>query len=202
MGERRGEHDPYWMEDIGLFEGTFRYTHDEPRIVRARVYLSEEMYHLDALDQEIVPVALSTGTRTYLHLQPYLVVPDIRLTAALSPNPQPGGAIGAVVAAEERGGRQQPIGKAQAWCYPVDGTLVIWEAFLESFARDAPLGSDANMRLLWLGVEDYLATRFPATARIITPFDGPLFETAAYRTFLAALGYAPIVGAAAYGKAR
>jgi len=30
MGEQRGEHDSYWTEDVGLFEGTFRYIHGEP----------------------------------------------------------------------------------------------------------------------------------------------------------------------------
>jgi hypothetical protein len=126
MGEQLGEHDPYWTEDVGLFEGMFRYTHGEPRIVRARVHRSEETYHLDGLDREIVPVAAPTGTRTYVHLQPYLVVPDIRLTVALAPRLHSDGAIGEVVATEERGGRRQPIGKAQAWHYPADGTLVIW----------------------------------------------------------------------------
>ena len=196
------ERDSYWTGDVGLFEGRFRYTHGEPRIVRARVHLNEETYHLDALDREIVPVAAPTGTRTYVHLQPYLVMPDIRLTVALTPGSQPDGAIGEVVASDERGGRRQPIGKAQAWWYPADGTLVIWECLLEDHLRDMPLGEDVNMRRLWLGVEDYLTTRFPATARIVTPFDDPLFETPAYRAFLGSLGYAPVVGAAAYGKDR
>lgn len=202
MRDQQRECDPYWTEDVGLFEGRFRYTGGEPRIVRARVHRSEETYRLDALDREIVPIAASTGTRTYLHLQPYLVVPDIRITVALSPNPQLDGEIGAVVAAEERNGRRQPIGKMQAWHYPADGTLVIWECFLEDHLRDVPLREDANMQRLWLAVEDYLTTRFPATMRIVTPFDDPLFETAAYRAFLISLGYAPIVGTAAYGKAR
>jgi len=25
------EENPYWTDDIGLFEGVFRYTHEEPR---------------------------------------------------------------------------------------------------------------------------------------------------------------------------
>lgn len=199
MRAQQRECDPYWTEDVGLFEGRFRYTHGEPRIVRARVHRGEETYHLDALDREIVPIAALTGIRTYLHLQLSLVVPDIRLTVALAPGLRPDGAIGAVVAAEERGGRRQPIGTVQAWFYAADGTLVIWECFLEDHVRDVPLGEDVNMRRLWLGVEDYLTTRFPATVRIVTPFDDPLFETAAYRAFLSTLGYAP-VAKAAYGK--
>jgi hypothetical protein len=127
MHAQQREHDPYWTEDVGLFEGRFRFTGGDPRIGRARAHRSEETYHLNVLDRQIVPVAAPSGTRTYLHLQPYLIVPDIRLTVAFTPGPQLDGAIGEVVAAEERGGRPHPIGKAQAWFYPADGTLVIWE---------------------------------------------------------------------------
>ncbi len=199
MHERQLERDPYWTEDIGLFEGTFRYTHGEPRIVRARVHRGEETYRLDDRDREIVPVAMPTGTRTYVHLQPYLAVPDIRLTLALSRGWRPDGASGEVVAAAERGGRRHLVGKGQAWFYPVDGTLVIWECFLEGYLRDLPLTADTNMRRLWLAMEDYLMTRFPAATRLVTPFADPAFETAGYRAFLGSLGYAP-VAEAAYGK--
>ncbi len=199
---QRDEHEPYWTEDIGLFEGRFRFSGGEPRIVRARAHVSEERYHADAFDREIVPIAGGDGTRTYIHLQPYLIVPDIRLTLALVAGPRPDAAIGEVIGVEEREGRRHPIGKAQAWCYPADRTLVIWECFLNGHLRDLPLGEDANMRRLWLAVEDYLTTRFPAATRLVTPFADPAFETAAYRAFLGSLGYAPVVGTAAYEKTR
>jgi hypothetical protein len=126
MQAQQRERDSYWTEEVGPLEGWLRSAGGEPRIVRARVHPSEEAYRLDGLDREIVPVAAPTGARTYVHLQPYLVVPDIRLTVALAPRLHSDGVIGAVVAAEERGGRRQPIGKAQAWHYPADGTLAIW----------------------------------------------------------------------------
>jgi len=159
-GQQRGL-DTYWTADVGLFAGTFRQTHGEPRI-----------------------------------LQPSLIMPDIRLTVALSPGPQPDGAIGEVVDGEERDGRRPPIGTMQAWYYPVDGTVLIWEAFLASFARDTPLREDANMRRLWLRVEDSLITRFPAATRTVTPFDDPAFETTSDRAFLGSLGYTPVARAA------
>ena len=159
-GQQRGL-DTYWTADVGLFAGTFRQTHGEPRI-----------------------------------LQPSLIMPDIRLTVALSPGPQPDGAIGEVMDGEERDGRRPPIGTMQAWYYPVDGTVLIWEAFLASFARDTPLGKDVNMRRLWLRVEDSLITRFPAATRIVTPCDDPAFETTSDRAFLGSLGYTPVARAA------
>jgi len=203
MKERRpdeAEHDPYWTADIGLFEGRFRSTRDEPWEVRARVHTGEERYRLDRIDTEIVPIASREGTRTYIHLLPYFAFPDIRLTVGLSSSPRADGAIGAVIGAEEVGMRQQPVGKAQAWYYTADRTLVLWECFLESPYRDAPLAEDANMRRLWLGVEDFLVTRFPAATRITTPFDDPIAERETYQAFLRSLTYEP-VAKAAFGKA-
>jgi len=183
----------YWTADVGLFEGTFRHTHGEPHIVRAWVPRGAEAYRLDAVDRESVPVAAPVDTRISIHLQSYLAVPDIRLTVALAPGPQSDGTIGEVVDGEERDGWRPPIGTMQAWYYLVDGTFLVWEAFLASFARDAPLGEDANMRRLWLRVEDPLITRFPAATRIVTPCDDPAFETTSDRAFL---GYTPVARAA------
>ncbi|MHB8645468.1 MAG: hypothetical protein ACYDAR_06740 [Thermomicrobiales bacterium] len=194
------EEAPYWAADIGLFEGRFRSTRDEPRIVRARVHTSEETYDQQSDDREIVPLATPRGTRTYVHLQPYLAFPDIRLTVGLSPSPRAAGAIGEVIDAEEVGVRQQPVGKAQAWYYPADRTVVLWECFLESPYRALPLTEDGNMRRLWLGVEDFLVTRFPTATRITTPFDDPIAERETYQAFLHSLDYAP-VAKAAFGKA-
>ncbi len=160
---------------------------------------SEERYHLDQVETEIVPITQRTGMRTSLHLQPYLAFPDIRLIVGLSPASRPDGAIGEVLSVEETGMRRERIGTGQAWYYPADRTLVLWEALIEDRFRDAPLSEDMNMRRLWLGIEDVLTTHFPAATRITTPFDDPAFETAAYRAFLGSLGYAP-VAKAAYGK--
>jgi hypothetical protein len=134
-----------------------------------------------------------------VHLEPYLAFPDIRLTVGLSPVPRPDGAIGEVLAADEHGVRRERIGTAQAWFYPTDRTLVLWEALIEERFRDAPLPEDTNMRRLWLGIEDFLTTRFPVAERITTPFDDPAFETADYRAFPGSLGYAS-VAQAAFGK--
>lgn len=52
---------------------------------------------------------------------------------------------------EERGRRRQVVEHGQACSYPADGTLLIWEAFLEAAFRDAPLMQDAHIRRLWRG---------------------------------------------------
>jgi len=193
------EHDPYWAGEIGLFEGRFRAIRGEPQIVRARVHTGEERYRLDQMETEIVPIAQREGMRTYVHLQPYLAFPDLRLTIDLFPSPQADGAIGAVHSAEEAGMRRERIGNAQAWYYPADRTLVLWEAFLEGRYRDALLAEDANMRRLWLRIEDFLITRFPDATRMTTPFDDPIADRETYQAFLGSLGYGP-VAKAAFGK--
>ena len=124
------EEAPYWTGDIGLFEGRFRATRDAPVIVRARIHQANERYTAQDIHPAIVPVAPRDGSRTYLHMQPYLLIPDIHLTVGLFPTPQPSGAIGAVVSAKETGMRREQIGTAQLWHYPADRVAVIWEAYL------------------------------------------------------------------------
>src|SRR5437867_4383242 len=80
------EHDPYWTDDTSLFEGSFRYTHNAPTTVRARVHVDEERYRLEAADLESSLIAYKTGTRSYVHLKPYVLEPEITLTVGLYPS--------------------------------------------------------------------------------------------------------------------
>jgi hypothetical protein len=197
MKERpEAAHDPYWAADIGLFEGPFRSTRNEPVIVRARIHQATERYSADDIRVDIVPVAQQPGSRTYLHVQPYLLLPDIRLTVGVFPTPQTGGVLGEVVAAEETGTRRERIGTAQLWYYPADRVATIWEAYLSSAFREPVLAMDANMERLWLGIEDYLLTHFPGMKQITTPFRDPQFPDADYQAFLASLDYEPVAKAA------
>src|SRR5437899_2753386 len=60
------EQDPYWTDDTSLFEGAFRYTHNAPTTVRARLHVEEEAYRLEAADPESSRIAHTTGTRSYI----------------------------------------------------------------------------------------------------------------------------------------
>ena len=44
---------------------------------------------------------------------------------------------------KERNGQQREIGQAQAWYYPADHLLVLWECFLEDpFRQDEPTADE------------------------------------------------------------
>ena len=91
--------------------------------------------------------------------------------------------MGKIVRSEQVGTHQQLIGKAQAWYYQPDRTLILWEAFLERAycRRDNP--DDPNLHELWRGFERFLLQRFPQTQRIATPSWEPLYDTDPGRRF-------------------
>jgi hypothetical protein len=197
--QQQSQEQPYYTLDIGLFEGIFRYFGSEPVQVRGKIHEETERYSSDKTELDIEPVSIRAGMRTYLHLKPYVLIPDIRLTVGLYSQPRPTGAIGEVIASREQPRMKEiEIGQVQAWSYP-DGTVTIWECFLEQFVRDRTLGEDENMRCLWTGCESFLREHFPSVQRIVTPFDEPLFEREEYQQFLRTLGYRP-VAKAAFGK--
>ncbi len=191
--------EPYWTLDTSLFTGTFRYFGSDPISVRGKVHTEQERYTRSDVNQEITPIAITSGTRTYFHMKPFVLIPDVILTIGLYQQPQPSGAIGEVTSKQERRQKEVEIGNVQAWSYP-DGTLVLWECFLHDFVRVGALEDDANMAMLWCSVETYLAGQFPQSTQIATTAFDPMFETDEYQQLLAALGYAP-VAKAAWGKA-
>src|SRR5258708_15373465 len=191
-------HDSYWTVDTALFAGTFRYFVPDAVLVRGKVHFEQESYRRSDVNQEITPIGIKEGERTYLHLRPFVLIPDIILTIGLYPEPHPGGAIGEVVAARERRMKEMEIGNVQAWSYPA-GTLVFWECFLHEFVSDRSISTDPNMAALWRSVESFLAQQFPQAERIVTTAHDPMFETAEYQAFLRALGYEQ-VAQAAYGR--
>jgi hypothetical protein len=99
-----------------------------------------------------------------------------------------------------QGFREAQVGNAQAWYYPTEKALVLWECFFEERFRKDPLPEDANMQKLWQSFERYLLTKFPQASTLATPFNDPIAESIdEYQAFLKSLGYSPIAQAA-YGK--
>ena len=199
---------PYYTLDTSLFEGTFRYfsRRNEPVPVRGKVHTSQEQYSLRQAEQEIVPIKTLTWQRTYFHMKPFVLIPDISFTIGLYKtskqyaDQEP--AIGEVFESYEKPHmREQEIGQAQAWYYPPDKTIVLWECYLYEFVRDTSLVEDPNMRNLWQGFERFLHTQCAGAERITTPANDPIAETKEeYQKFLGALGFQP-VAKAAWGKA-
>ncbi len=138
-----------------------------------------------------MPLRHQSGTRIYVMAKPYILEPDYRLTAGLYPQSTDQGAIGEVTGSDWVGMRPRQVGQAQAWLYPQDGTLILWECFLEDRYRQEDPRTDENLKAIWLGFERFLhSTLSQPIGRIITPSWEPLYEDkAAWPQFLEGLGF-------------
>ncbi len=137
MGREEAEpqHEPpYWTHDTSLCTGSFRSFGREPVLVRGKLHLADEPYRKSDVDLEIVPLAHKQGMSTYVNMRAYVLVPDITLTIDLYPTPRQSAAysyIGKVAGATENPNmKEQEIGDGQAWYYPADKTIVLWECGL------------------------------------------------------------------------
>lgn len=198
---------PYWTHDTSLFTGSFRYFGKEPVLVRGKLHLAEEPYSKTDADLEIVPLTQKKGRSTYVNMHAYVLVPDITLTIGLYPHPKQYAdqepAIGEVIGAREKPKmREQEIGDGQAWYYPADQTIVLWECGLYNPFEEAPIHQDPNMHGLWSGFERFLTSQFPEARQIATTQADPDYQTDQYQEFLTAFGYTPHPTArAAWAKA-
>jgi hypothetical protein len=184
--------DPFWIHDIPLFSGTFRYYRNRKQPVRGKVHAAKERHDAsDSLERDYLTVP--RGERFYVLMQPYVIEPRIVMSVALDDKPKQyadqGEAIGQTTDSRVEGYSETKVGNAQAWYYPEDRMLVLWECFLESFVRDSKLNEDEHMRLLWTRFEKWLLTQYPQTSRIVTPWADPLWEQKEYQTFLKSLGF-------------
>ena len=187
--------DGYYTQDTPLFVGKFPYYRMEPRMVQGKLYLSQETYDHSFVN-DIIPSTSKRGTRHYVHMKPYVLEPEMFMTVGLYPKPKhyadQDDAIGEVLKTEVKGMRQHELGNAQAWYYPVDKMIVLWECFLESSFRTHPLAADPHMRQLWQAFEHWLVKQFPDATRIATPFNDPIAHSVEeYQTFLRSLGFTP-----------
>jgi hypothetical protein len=181
------ERDPYWQQDFALGEGTFY--KDQPYTIRMKLHTSLE--HFDG-QEELIRLKHPVTTKTYLHARPYILEPQITLTAVIDDKPAGSGAIGRVDAIDWTGMRHQDIGEAQAWYYQQDQLLVLWECYLFDFARTQDPLSDKNLTTIWNGFERHLRERFPYTQRIVTPSWENIYEWANWQAFLHQRGYHPL----------
>jgi hypothetical protein len=163
---------------------------DGAALVRLRLHQSEETYHGRNV-AELVPLSHPTGSRTYVHARPYVLEPEVTLTVDLFPIARETGAVGKVVDSSWEGMRHVEIGQAQAWYYPGDRLLVLWECFLFDRWRAADPVQDSALNALWQSLEDELRSRFPAAERLATPSWEDIYERSAWEAFLTRRGYAP-----------
>lgn len=173
---------PYWTEDVAIGEGHFW---REDYTIRLKAHVSTERYR----EREILcPDVQLAGERIYVHAKPYVLVPDITLTVALHPEPTEVGAIGEVASSDWVGMRHIEVGNAQAWHYPADHTLILWECYPSQLTGEHPR-EDTTWRALWTGFERFLLERLSGVQRIVTPASDPGYDRAVWHDFLRSLGY-------------
>lgn len=81
---------PYYTLDTSLFAGRFRYfsRRNEPVFVRGKAHTGQEQYSLRQAETDIVSIKTLKGERTYFHLKPFVLIPDIRVTIGLYAQPK------------------------------------------------------------------------------------------------------------------
>jgi hypothetical protein len=185
--------DPFWTHDTALFEGAFHYYRDKKQQVRGKLHVSNEKYDFHEFGHSLERNSLKAakGTRIYMLMHPYVIEPNRMMTLALNPKhyADAGTVLGKVSGTHIEGFRDVKIGNAQAWYYPDDRVLVLWECFLHDFVRDLPLRKDPHMALLWSGFEEWLINRYQETVKILTPWADPIWQAKEYQSFLRKQGY-------------
>jgi hypothetical protein len=195
--------DDFWTERLPFFTAQLPSYYRKPQQVHGRFHISEEEYSPSR--HEIIPLSERRGQRTHILMQPYVLQPELTFTVGLFNKPKKyadqESPIGQVIGAPQtQGFREVEVGNAQAWYYPADKTIVLWECFFYDDFRRHPFAEDANMRNLWKGFEHWLLKQYPDTATIATTTRDPIAETVKeYQTFLKSLGYSPLFKTA-FGK--
>ena len=97
-------------------------------------------------------------------MHPYVLEPKLTFTVGLYNKPKKyadqESPIGEVIGSNNEGLREVQVGNAQAWYYPADKTIVLWECFFDDRFRKFPLLEDTNMQKLWQSFEHYLLKKF------------------------------------------
>lgn len=188
--------DPFWTHDVALAEGVLLSTgiHGPlPRSVRMRLHVSEENYPRGHGTSEIVPISDEPGRRAYVLAHPYVETPHVTLQVGLYDTPAAGRAVGEVISSRVEGTRPLQIGSAQAWYYPAEKTLILWELILVDHVRSVHVlpAEDETYLALWRAFEQQLVTLFPNAEQIATPSWDPAYSHDEWHRLLTILGYTP-----------
>ena len=157
-------------------------------LIRLKLTKSDEVYrhHKELL----VPLSNHAGRRIYVSAKSYILIPKITLTFVSIPPQVDSNAIGRVIDSDVKQLQELEIGTAQAWYYPAEKALVLWECYLHQRYRQQDLLTDALAATIWHGFEQELlkleAVR--KAERIYTTYED-IYERPVWEQFLAAQGY-------------
>ena len=167
-------------------------------LIRLKISKSEETYrnHKELL----VPLSNHAGQRIYVGAKPYILVPQITLTFASTPPQADSDIIGRVTSSDVTQLQELYIGDAQAWYYPAEKALVLWECFLHPRYRQQDPLTDSLAATVWHGFEQELLKLAPLrdAERIYTTYED-IYKRPVWEQFLKAQGYRK-VGTVAFVK--
>jgi len=178
--------DSYWTHNLILGEGEVQ---GQKSLIRLHLHRSEGTFEHTL--EEIFPLSTRRGKRTYFHAKPYILIPRITLTVGLTRPKADSSEIGRVIGSDVTKLQEREIGSAQAWYYPTDRSLVLWESYLfEPYHQEDPL-KDSLFTTVWQGFEKTLLNELPETTRIYTTYE-PIYKRSVFKTFLTHMQYRPI----------
>jgi hypothetical protein len=178
--------DPYWTHNLVIGEGDIQ---GHTSLIRLHLHKSEERaYH----EESLFPISVKRGdTKTYFHSKPYILIPRMTLTIGLTKPKADSDEIGRVIGSDVTKLQEREIGNAQAWYYPAENALVLWECYLfEPYAKKDPR-NDPLLTTVWQEFEKTLLKELPDTTRIYTTYE-PIYDRGVYKAFIASQGYRPV----------
>jgi hypothetical protein len=109
MSNQQQEIDTYWNINKVLGEGDIK---GQQFLIRLKLHRSDETYYYP---NEIFPLSSPRGNKVYFHAKPYILIPKLTFTVALSRPKADTGEIGKVIGSNMQELQQRDIGNAQAW---------------------------------------------------------------------------------------
>jgi hypothetical protein len=178
--------DTYWTHNLVIGEGDIQ---GHKSLIRLHLHQSEEpTYH----EESLFPIDIKRGdTRTYFHAKPYILIPRMTLTMGLTRSKADSDEIGRIIGVDVTKLQEREIGNAQAWYYPAEKALILWECYLfEPYAKKDPR-NDSQLATVWQEFEKTLLKELPDTERMYTTYE-PIYDREVYQAFLTEQGYRPV----------
>jgi hypothetical protein len=175
--------DPYWTNNLILGEGDVE---GHKSLIRLHMHRSDETYEYSI--ENLFPISARRGNRTYFHAKPYILIPQMTLTIGLTRPKGDSDDIGRVIGSDVTHLQEREIGNAQAWYYPADKALVLWECYLfEPFRQQDP-STDQLHATVWQGFEKALLEELPDTAKVYSTYE-TVYDRPVFNTFLRKMQY-------------
>jgi hypothetical protein len=174
--------DPHWTDTLILGEGDVE---KQKSLIRLHLHRSEEpFYH----HEELFPISSHRrgerpprgAKRIYFHAKPYILIPKMTLTIGLTRPKVDSDEIGRVIGSDVTKLQEREIGNAQAWYYPDDKALVLWECYLFEPYRQEDPRKDVLQATAWKGFEKALLKELPDTTKIYTTYE-TVYERMVFR---------------------